>query len=58
MTSSLESCPIENPSFSDIGQNPEAIYVKNDLIERLYKAIDELLPYGKKCNKISFRSHR
>lgn len=54
MTSSLESCPIENPSFSDIGQNPEAIYVKNDLIERLYKAIDELLPMERNVIKYHF----
>ena len=39
---SLEAYPVESPSFSDIGQNPEFLYMKNELAERLYKAIDEL----------------
>lgn len=54
MTCSLESCPVESPSFSDIGQNPETLYVKNDLTERLYKAIDELHPVERDVIKYHF----
>lgn len=43
MTCSLESCPVESPSFTDIGQNPETLYVKNDLTERLYSYTHHIL---------------